>query len=383
MPSFDQNEFLDLVYGAAVDPSMWVPAMALYADAVGGEQGWLSLLNLLDGAGGGLISRIDPDMLDLYVQHFADRNPLHLVNDPQRYLQGWAPRILTDEDWMPKSELMATEYYNDFLRPQDIHSCVMVRLARRGAEIAAINIGRSPKRGPFEAADLDLARTLHPHLIRAFELGQKLAHDRQRALASDTIFGASPHGLFVLDRDGVVRHLNPAAGGMVGQGKSLRIVGGRLVAAEPNAARKLHALIGRAASREGQVRTGGSMPLDTAGRAQPLSVMVAPLPASTVALLGDGPSVIVCVTDTDAEVRLPAQRLRDLFGLTLAEARTALAIFEGQTLKEAAETLGLSRFTVQNHLARVFEKTGANRQSALVRLMMRVVGLNLDSDGRA
>jgi DNA-binding CsgD family transcriptional regulator len=102
-----------------------------------------------------------------------------------------------------------------------------------------------------------------------------------------------------------------------------------------------------------------------------------------VTLLGEGPAVIVCVTDTEAEVRLPAQRLRDLFGLTLAEARTALAIFEGATLKEAAETLGVSRFTVQNHLARVFEKTGTNRQSALVRLLMRVVGLNLDSEPRA
>jgi DNA-binding CsgD family transcriptional regulator len=168
---------------------------------------------------------------------------------------------------------------------------------------------------------------------------------------------------------------------MIGVGKAMRIVGGRLVAAEPSAARCLHGLIGRAAARESTVRTGGSMALPSPQRDASLSVMVAPLPATSVALLGEGPAVIVCVTDTEAEVRLPAQRLRDLFGLTFAEARTALAIFEGATLKEAAENLGVSRFTVQNHLARVFEKTGTNRQSALVRLMMRVVGLNLDIDG--
>lgn len=383
MPDFDQSEFLDLVYGAAVDPEMWVPAMAMYADAVGGEKGWLSLLNLVDGSGGGLISRIDPEMMELYAEHFAGCNPLHQVDDPQQFLQGWAPRILTDEDWMPKSELVSTEYYNDFLRPQDIHSCIMVRLARRGSDTATVNITRSRARGQFEGADLATAKALHPHLIRAFELGQKLTHDRQRALVSDAIFGASPHGLFVLDRDGAVRHLNPAAGAMIGVGKALRIVGGRLVAAEPSAARGLHALIGRAGSPEGAVRTGGSMALLSPDQDTPLSVMVAPLPSTGVALLGEGPAVMVCVTDTVAEVRLPVQRLRDLFGLTLAEARTALAIFEGATLKEAAESLGVSRFTVQNHLARVFEKTGTNRQSVLVRLMMRVVGLNLDADGHA
>src|SRR5580765_1494601 len=132
MPNFDQSQFLDLVYGAAVDPEMWIPAMAMYADAVGGEKGWLSLLDLVDGTGGGLISRIDPDMMELYALQFADRNPLHRVDDPHQFLQGWAPRILTDEDWMAKSDLVRTEYYNDFLRPQDIHSCIMVRLARRG-----------------------------------------------------------------------------------------------------------------------------------------------------------------------------------------------------------------------------------------------------------
>jgi DNA-binding CsgD family transcriptional regulator/PAS domain-containing protein len=383
MPEFDQGEFLDLVYGAAADPDMWVPAMAMFADAVGGEKGWLSLLNLVDGSGGGLISRFDPHMMELYAEHFANCNPLHRVNDPRRFLQDWKPRILTDEDWMPKSDLVRTEYYNDFLRPQDIHSCIMVRLARRGSELATINITRPRARGQFEGADLATANALHPHLIRAFELGQKLSHDRQRVLASDAIFGASPHGLFILDRDGAVRHLNPAAGAMVGAGKALRIIGGRLTPSETNAARSLQAMIARAASPEGAVRTGGSMPLHSSEHEAPLSVMVAPLPTSTVSLLGDGPAVIVCVTDTEAEVRLPVQRLRDLFGVTLAEARTALAIFEGQTLKEAAQTLGVSRFTVQNHLARVFEKTGVNRQSALVRLMMRVVGLNLDADGQA
>jgi DNA-binding CsgD family transcriptional regulator len=110
---------------------------------------------------------------------------------------------------------------------------------------------------------------------------------------------------------------------------------------------------------------------------------VAPVRVPSVAILGGAPAVIVCVTDTEAGMKLPEQRLRDLFGLTPAEARLALALFEGATLNEAAETLKVSRFTAQNHLARIFEKTGANRQATLIQLMMRSVGLDLDAQGTA
>jgi DNA-binding CsgD family transcriptional regulator len=123
------------------------------------------------------------------------------------------------------------------------------------------------------------------------------------------------------------------------------------------------------------------MPLAIAGSIAPLAVTVAPVRLPAMTILGGAAAVIVCVTDTEAGVKLPEQRLRDLFGLTPAEAR--LALFEGATLNEAAESLKISRFTAQNHLARIFEKTGANRQATLIQLMMRAVGLDLGAHGNA
>ncbi len=40
-------------------------------------------------------------------------------------------------------------------------------------------------------------------------------------------------------------------------------------------------------------------------------------------------SAIVCVTDPDARLSLSEATLRDLFGLTPAETRVAIALFEG------------------------------------------------------
>ncbi|HEX2817189.1 MAG TPA: hypothetical protein VHN39_12375, partial [Phenylobacterium sp.] len=81
MNSFNKSEFLDLVYGAALEPALWAPVMEQYADAIGGEKGWLSMLNHVDGSGGdgGMLARIDPTEMGRYVAYFADRNPLFHV----------------------------------------------------------------------------------------------------------------------------------------------------------------------------------------------------------------------------------------------------------------------------------------------------------------
>jgi DNA-binding CsgD family transcriptional regulator len=381
MAGFNQSEFLDLVYGAAVEPDLWAPVMERFADAIGGDKGWLSLLNLVSGRGGGIISRIDPAEMNRFNQHFADRNPLHLVDDPSSFLRSWAPRILTDEDWIEKSVLVGTEYYNDFMQPQDMHSCVMIRLAKQGVETATLNITRPASRGQFERADLELAGKLHPHFIRAFDLGQKLAVNKALSTGFATVFNESVHGLFLVSGDGRVQHMNPAAEAMVAARKGLQIHSGKLAALDPSSARALQTLIGRASASDAEARTGGSMPLTVAGGVVPMSATVAPVRLPTVAMLGGAPAAIVCVTDVEAGVKLPEQRLRELFGLTPAEARLALALFEGASLAEAAEGLTISRFTAQNHLARIFEKTGVNRQATLIKLMMRAVGLDLDIRG--
>lgn len=82
---------------------------------------------------------------------------------------------------------------------------------------------------------------------------------------------------------------------------------------------------------------------------------------------------MVCITDPAAGVSPPAQQLAAVFRLTPAEARVALALFEGATPREAAAALGLSPHTVHVHLAHIFEKTATNRQAELIRLMMRTV----------
>jgi DNA-binding CsgD family transcriptional regulator len=43
---------------------------------------------------------------------------------------------------------------------------------------------------------------------------------------------------------------------------------------------------------------------------------------------------------------------------------------QGMSLREAAETIGISEPTAKTHLQRLFQKTGTDRQADLMRLAM-------------
>lgn len=58
--------------------------------------------------------------------------------------------------------------------------------------------------------------------------------------------------------------------------------------------------------------------------------------------------------------------------LTASEVRVFDAVLKASTVKTIAETLGLSQATVKTHLHNLFRKTGTNRRSDLVKLLVGV-----------
>jgi DNA-binding CsgD family transcriptional regulator len=59
-------------------------------------------------------------------------------------------------------------------------------------------------------------------------------------------------------------------------------------------------------------------------------------------------------------------RLRSHFGLTPAEAKLALHLVTGETLRSAAVNLSITYETARSQLKNIFNKTGACRQAELV-----------------
>jgi DNA-binding CsgD family transcriptional regulator len=100
-------------------------------------------------------------------------------------------------------------------------------------------------------------------------------------------------------------------------------------------------------------------------------VTVAPVQLEEPFVEREAGARIVLVVDPDHRRRAPAQWLCEGYGLTPAEARLAVALANGDSLKEIAEATGNRVGTLRTHLKHVFAKTGTRRQAELVRLVLR------------
>ena len=371
-----EARFLDLAYGAAVEPELWPTVVESFADLTGAHSGALIWQNQADRTGTGIGARLDPSALDRYFAEFSLRHPTQRwMNDPGRRIRHFVPRIVADDDAMPKQALMRTDFYNGYMRAFDMHTIVRVGLTARHLDAALLMISRPRRLDRFGEVELGRIRRLHAHLVRAFELSQKIAPSKLEHLGLTEALDRSPFGLFLLDGVGHVRHVNRAGEALVLTGSGLTIVNQRLSAATSYDNARLSELIARAAAADAGSRIGGGLSLRARDRTLPLAITVSPVGAGAPMMMRGGPFVIVCATDLDARLEPSEQRLRELFGFTPAELRVAAALAGGASLREAAEALGVSFFTVRGHLIRMFDKTGTHRQSELVRLMERAAAI--------
>lgn len=376
-----REDVIGLVYDAALAPQLWPHALNKVAELLHADGAALLFQDQVSGEGHAIVARLDPAATSQQFGYYATRNPIRPGRNRALRLShassDWRTRVVTDEHALPKSELMRSEYYNDFLHPLGIHAGLMIGLALENTKFATINLFRPRSREQFACPDVETATKLQPHLIRAFELGLRLTELQQLNGSLAQSLDQSQHAIFFADRDSRSRYANRAAELLAGQHRGLSVKDGVLCAATADSTRRLHRLIAAAGTPEVAQRSGGAMTLARPGFRRPLSVIIAPLRAEQISHFRQSPSVIVCASDPETGIAVPRDRLRDLFGLTPGEAKIALELLTGNDPAAIAERLSLSVHTVRVHLARIMAKTDTSRQAELVQLLGRSSGIGI------
>ena len=265
-----------------------------------------------------------------------------------------------------RADLVSSEYYNDFLRPISAEWKMIFRLGLVGKDLSALVVARPFGKGRFTDEALAKAKRLSPHIIRVFALSRKLA--LKGALGCDPfqLLESSTRGLLILDEEGRVQHANSAAEAMMTSGSGLSVRNGRLVCPDPHADRRLSSLLRAARSKAHGQRQGGSMRLPAGDHAPSVAINITPLKSETIAGFVTAGAPIMVSIEALEEPRAQEAKLKEMFALTAAESRVALAIYQGLSPKEAAARLDVSVNTVRAQLNAVFVKSGTHRQAELV-----------------
>lgn len=334
--------------------------MERFADILGGSGAWLSRVSVADGSGSGIVARIDPESSKAYDQYYGSINPFSNERDPESYMASWKPDILTDAAWLPKSALLRNEYYNDFMRPHDIQSAMIIRLSACGLEVSALTMNRSHRQEAFGRRDVALARRYHHHLRRAFRMSQSLAGSGLLDDSFESRTRRAGEAVFLLDYLGRLQRMNAAAEHLLTRRIDLKASERRLVTPTDGSGR-LEALIAMAGGSAREDHAGGSMVLAAGEALAPLSIRVAPFRSERLTVFQERPAIIVCVSESGAG---------DPVHLTTREREALTWVAEGKSDWEIAMILGLSETTVRFHVDNARRKLGAvNRAQAVARLL--------------
>jgi|SRR5215470_12880943 len=108
---------------------------------------------------------------------------------------------------------------------------------------------------------------------------------------------------------------------------------------------------------------------------RPLTLMVRAVEDDSIQREAGEPRILIFILDPELPVQTAETELRQLYGLTSTEASLANLLMEGKTIDDCCDVLGIRRSTARTHLQHLFEKVGVQRQSELVSLLLKSIGL--------
>ena len=236
-----------------------------------------------------------------------------------------------------------------------------------------LSVQRNSKAKPqFSDAELKDLRRISGHIEKSLRLSVRLLNAEVANLGLGEALARIGIGVFVLDSLGSVIFSNPAAKRLLGD--TLYLSQGRL---------RIRGVAKNAGLDEAIARTIRTAPPDLSGDPKPILVQSDDRRLAIYLLPVFQPAIAQqFLTHTSAFVLVIEQKLdepadpaivRDLFGLTLGEARIAAIIGAGLTPKDAAEKLGIAEDTARTVLKRVFAKVGVSRQSELTAMLAKMV----------
>lgn len=279
-----------------------------------------------------------------------------------------------DDDLVGRRDLHRSTYYNDFLRPAGLENTVGLFLQADASSVLNISLCRLRAHGTFRPAQRRLLRELTPHLVRAFRLREQIGHARVAEDATWHLLDAVPWGVLVFDSHARCIHINAGAEAVMARHDGLFWRNAMLACARSSDTMALRAAFERALRRSAHTPDDGSDTVirvaRTSGQPNYLARVMS-IPASGYARSEHCPSVVVTITDPSRHPEFSTELLQQAFGLTPAEARIAVEIGNGRSIKECSTEQQCSVNTTKTLLNRVYAKTGARRQSELVGLLLR------------
>jgi hypothetical protein len=295
-----------------------------------------------------------------------EREFAHLDPAPPAFMKRPPGTAIPTYRLLPEEKRRPGVFFSEFFRPLGLEECLGGTLASANGRFAMIGLHRGPDRAAFDDDDIAKLERLMPHLSRALQLRRSFYALDRRAAALDEACDRLAAGMIGLDEGGRTLFANDAARRMSARDDGLAVDrSGRPFAADRAANQRL-AELQRDVAAGG---AGGLVPVKRPHGEPAYAVIVAPL------FRGEGSDgrrrrgTLFVIHDPLHRAPTVPQLVAELLRVPLASATLLAALAAGEEPAGYAARAGISMNTVRFHLKTAYARTGAKRQSELVRLI--------------
>lgn len=372
------HELLDLIYDAATDDRLWVPALEKIAKLTNSVAGVLLCQSLRDRA-------------IFFEHHINTSEECMRVLKERHVLNPWTVHMSTHQPVgvvvpsdaiLPLSNLQRTAFFDEVMRPQALGHSAMIGLAQKPDFGVGFSLNRGPRQGPYGDQEFRFLEKLIPHMQRSVRLGLRIDAYKALQRAEWQTLESLAVGVILLDRKARVLFANSAARSLGGEHGPLRLRQSKVGHMSPSHSRRLDEVVQSAL--RGTPMAAIAVPRADGG--SQLTILASSVRAQDVDRFADASlksaAVLLFIIDAANKAGIPATVLMDAYGLTPAEARIALAISSGLSIPETAKALRLSPNTIKTQLRGVFSKSGLSRQTELARMIASIGLVNAGSPGK-
>ncbi|HRO03015.1 MAG TPA: LuxR C-terminal-related transcriptional regulator [Terricaulis sp.] len=350
-----------LLLEASIDPSRWEAALGCFARACGARTGQLIAMDRERQLVGHWLADA-PDFLP-QIEEFGFTDP---KRNPRIRIGLSAPlgAAAADQDYLDADARQQFPIYAGLYERHDLPFNCQAVLMRDEQNFVRASITRTAAQGPLDAEAFRAFAALTPHLESAVRMHANL-HSAAQSAALFTL-DAVDAAAFVLNEAGLVIGLSAAAEKYVSPGAMMQLSSGRLRLQAPADQNMLEAAIerSRAALRDGYIVAHA--PLVASGA--PLVIDLQLLPRQQMSLSG-APAMLAIIRPVPAE-----DALRVMYGLTEAEGAVAVAVADGERLKDIAARRAVSVATVRSQVQAIYAKMDVHRQAELAAAVRRLGG---------
>ena len=219
-----------------------------------------------------------------------------------------------------------------------------------------------------------MAASMAQLVVRTLRLHRSMVGSEIRSQATALVLDAMPLGVILVNSSSRVLLTNRAAEEILSMADGLvRDADSYLRTATPTESERLRHVINDVSgvAAGAMERPVGVMRLDRSKSVASWLLAVIPVRARRRSDTVSEIAALFITETTGAEpTGIPSQSLERLFSLTPAEARLLIALVDGLGLDEIAKLFEVSKNMLRNQLNQIFRKTGANKQSELVRMVL-------------